>query len=322
MDKISIIVPIYNAEDYLNDCITNLINQTHANLEIILINDGSTDNSFAICEKYAKTDSRITIINQYNKGVSSARNAGIKESTGRYIMFCDSDDVASPYWCETMFNAILLNPNSLNVANITRDIAILTNKSVNLNEIASEIKYYNLFKKGLSGYTHNKIYNANIIKSNNIYFDEKYSVGEDVKFNIEYLKFCKNIIYIDSLLYFYNTVDSSITQKYNNDALSSFLMPFYIRINHIDNQFFSEYCDGWLYHFINLFDNVFDKRNTKMTLLSKFKYNNLMIKSEEFQYCVENSSEGALLKKVLKLKNYYIFWLFQKLIKIKQKFKG
>lgn len=322
MPEISIIVPIFNSEKYLNYCIESLLNQTFTDIEVILINDGSTDNSLYICQEYAKIDNRIKVINQQNAGVSAARNNGLKYSVGKFIMFCDSDDTVSPYWCEAMHKSILIYPYALNVSNVTRDKNCLTKTNPDINNSTSEINYYHLFKIALSGYTPNKIFDASIIKSNDIKFDIKYSIGEDVKFIIEYLQYCNKIVYIESKLYYYNSVESSITQKYNYNAFNSFLMPFYVRINHIDNKFFTEYCDAWLHHFINLFDNIFDKRNTKMTLLSKFKYNNRMIKTEEFQYCVENSSENKLVKFILKTKNYYIFWLFQILIKIKSKIKG
>lgn len=89
---ISIIMPVYNAEKYLNRSIESVMNQTYKNIEIILVNDGSTDASLTICSNYQKADSRIKLINQKNSGVSAARNRGIDEATGTYIMFIDSDD--------------------------------------------------------------------------------------------------------------------------------------------------------------------------------------------------------------------------------------
>lgn len=94
--KISIIVPIYNVKPYLEQCILSIINQTYLNLEIILVNDGSTDGSLLICENFAKKDDRIVLITQQNMGLSSARNLGIEIATGEYIMFVDSDDWIHP----------------------------------------------------------------------------------------------------------------------------------------------------------------------------------------------------------------------------------
>ena len=90
---ISIIVPVYNVENYLEECLDSIKNQTYTDIEVILVNDGSTDNSQAICEKYCKQDPRFHLINQENQGQSVARNRGVKESVGKFIMFVDSDDV-------------------------------------------------------------------------------------------------------------------------------------------------------------------------------------------------------------------------------------
>ena len=106
MKKISVIVPVYNVEKYLNDCIDSIINQTYKNIEIILVDDGSNDSSGSICDEYAKKDNRVRVIHKVNGGLSSARNAGLDEVTGDYVMFCDSDDMFLPTSCEVMFEEI------------------------------------------------------------------------------------------------------------------------------------------------------------------------------------------------------------------------
>ena len=92
MDLISVVIPIFNAEKYLKDCILSVLKQTYSNLEIILVNDGSTDTSLLICNEFCELDTRIRCINQKNAGVSVARNNGKKNATGKYIIFVDSDD--------------------------------------------------------------------------------------------------------------------------------------------------------------------------------------------------------------------------------------
>lgn len=101
-DLISLIVPIYNVEKYLDKCIDTIINQTYSNIEIILVDDGSTDASGEICDKWKKKDNRITVIHKLNGGLSSARNAGIDIATGKYIGFIDSDDYIDLEMIETM----------------------------------------------------------------------------------------------------------------------------------------------------------------------------------------------------------------------------
>ena len=102
--KISIIVPVYNVEEYLERCVDSLITQTYHNIEILLIDDGSTDNSFSICNRYAKTDKRVKTISQANNGVAAARNAGLAIATGDYIGFVDPDDYVDKDMYETLYN--------------------------------------------------------------------------------------------------------------------------------------------------------------------------------------------------------------------------
>ncbi len=106
MDKVTIIIPVYNVEKYLREAIDSAINQTYKNLEIILIDDGSTDNSGKICDEYAKLDDRIKVIHKINGGLSDARNAGLDNATGKYIMFLDSDDFFELDAAEKMYNEI------------------------------------------------------------------------------------------------------------------------------------------------------------------------------------------------------------------------
>lgn len=104
MNKISIIIPIYNVEQYLPQCLDSIINQTYKNLEIILINDGSTDNSGKICDNYAKVDNRIHVFHKKNEGVSSARNLGLEKCTGDFIGFVDPDDFIELNMYELLYN--------------------------------------------------------------------------------------------------------------------------------------------------------------------------------------------------------------------------
>lgn len=113
--KISIIVPVYNVEKYLCRCVDSLLNQTCRNLEIILVNDGSTDSSFQICNEYAKKDERIIVINKSNGGLSSARNAGLDAATGDYIGFVDSDDYVDVEMYERLLAAI---PDQTSISNV------------------------------------------------------------------------------------------------------------------------------------------------------------------------------------------------------------
>ena len=118
MEKISIIVPVYNVEKYLKTCLDSIINQTYQNLEIILVDDGSTDNSGEICEEYRKTDSRIILIHKENEGLSMARNFGLDIASGDYISFVDSDDFIARNMMEALYNRLLETQSDMAICSI------------------------------------------------------------------------------------------------------------------------------------------------------------------------------------------------------------
>lgn len=125
---ISIIVPVYNVEEYLPKCLDSIINQTYKNLEIIVVNDGSTDNSGKICDEYGERDYRIMVIHKANRGVSSSRNIGIKNASGEYILFVDSDDEIEKDYVNVMARAVTNSDCDLVISNIT-DIFNKTEKN-------------------------------------------------------------------------------------------------------------------------------------------------------------------------------------------------
>ena len=116
-DKISVVVPIYNVEKYLEKCIKSILNQTYNNLEIILVNDGSTDNCLNICKKFEKIDKRIFVINKENGGLSEARNYGIDKATGKYITFVDSDDYIDEDYLEFLYKNLIINNCDISICN-------------------------------------------------------------------------------------------------------------------------------------------------------------------------------------------------------------
>lgn len=121
-DLISIIVPIYNVENYVNKCIQSLVSQTYSHLEILLIDDGSTDHSGEICEKWAKQDRRIQVLHQKNSGPSKARNVGLQMAKGKWISFVDSDDYVAPQYIEKLYQLVDVN---------TKVVRIMVNSKYN-----------------------------------------------------------------------------------------------------------------------------------------------------------------------------------------------
>ena len=133
MEKLTVIVPVYNSSKYLKKCIESILEQTYVNTEIILVNDGSTDNSIDICKEFKQIDNRIIVIDKENGGVASARNAGLEVATGSYVAFVDSDDYVEKDMYETMIEA--LNNNNA-------DIVECGFNQINIEENKKKIKIY------------------------------------------------------------------------------------------------------------------------------------------------------------------------------------
>ena len=167
--KISIIVPVYNLENYIEKTVAQLTNQTYKNLEIILVNDGSTDNSLEICNNLAEKDSRIVVVNQINSGVSAARNAGIKQSTGEYIGFCDGDDAVEKDIYEFLYKNLVADNADISICGVTM---INPDNSINNISTGKHIVWDNpqdyikaLFKGTTTMNVYTKLFKAEICKS-------------------------------------------------------------------------------------------------------------------------------------------------------------
>lgn len=197
MAKISIIVPIYNVEKYINRCVDSILNQTFTDFELILVDDGSPDNSGKICEEYAQNDNRIKVIHKENGGVSSARNCGLKNATGEKIIFIDADDyINNTYLSEiTKYNADIvccghiLEDESRNI--IENETLTDTDYYFSMNNKKALEKYY---IKGAFMYVTDKLFKSCIIKGNELFFNEGMKLGEDVAFSFQYIQYCKSFV--------------------------------------------------------------------------------------------------------------------------------
>lgn len=207
--KVSIIVPVYNVEEYLPDCLNSLINQTYSDLEIILINDGSKDDSLKILNSFAEKDSRIKVFNNENHGVSYTRNFGIENSTGDYIAFVDSDDIISEKYIEVLVDLLEKNNADMSVCSytcFTKEQPIFLNSDNNKVFTKDlETAFYTVTIGGIAG----KLYKKNIIAANELKVDESIFVCEDLLFNIQYVAFCKSLAFNSSKLYGYRQRESS-----------------------------------------------------------------------------------------------------------------
>ena len=220
-DLISVIVPVYNSEKYLNICVESILKQTYKNIEVILINDGSTDASLSICNKYKELDKRVIVINQKNNGVSAARNKGLEISNGNYISFIDSDDHIKPTYLEELHNAIIKNN-----ADVVRCCAIFEdgNENHRIESISIKGKYKtdDLLAKHLSKFL---TYNNNIgcyvwalLTKKEIApkFNKNLSYMEDTVYYLQLMENAKTFYFLDSPLYYYVYNSAGLSKNYNN----------------------------------------------------------------------------------------------------------
>ena len=319
--EISIIVPVYNAQETLQRCIDSILAQSFSDFELLLIDDGSNDSSLDICLKYAADDARIRVFHHENAGVSAARNRGIENASGKFLMFCDSDDYPAENWCGILLDTIQKNEDAWVVSNAFRvDESGESSTIDDLRRHPESVTYADIYLKYLSAYLWNKIYNADIIRENGIRFCPDVEMGEDVLFNIEYYKFCSSVTYIPEPLYYYCDNADSAMQKYRPNKFELDTRLFRARLPLIKEDELPDFCNHYLYFFVTLLDVVFDERNTSMNRAQKIKYNKNIMNSEEFRFCAEHASgenESALYMKVLRTHNYTIFRIFKKLVALK-----
>lgn len=230
--KVSIIMPVYNAENFLEETIESIRVQTYQNFELLIINDGSTDNSLFICQKYAILDQRIKVFTTQNQGICNARNLGLKMAQGKYICFSDHDDILHKDLLKD--NIYLMNKYNSELVKFERTEYILNNGSlVATKEFNHDFKIYKdfnlkdtffeLLNNDLLTFVWDSIFLKDIIKENKIFFDTTFVVGnEDIDFSIQYLKFCKTII-INNKAYYnhYARLGVSTSSKFSNAKIDT-----------------------------------------------------------------------------------------------------
>lgn len=333
---ISIIVPVYNVEKYIGRCIDSIRNQTYTEIEIILINDGSTDSSRKICEEYRKIDNRITLYNQKNSGPSAARNYGLEKANGKLVQFVDSDDYIELGMTERLIkemadlksSQVICSYNILRVKAekiVKKDIKKINFKFMEKNEFLD--KFYSLYDSGFINSLCNKLYNKDLIDKYKIKLNEAWNIGEDLVFNLDYYRHIKTVSFVSEPLYNYcneiegHSLMSSYKKDYAKGVLERFeyLKEFLTETNIYDKHKTSFYHDvPSLLHV--MFMNVFAKDGN----LSKQE------KQEEIEYVLDwaefkeyldlksnrNSLKEKILVPLVKLNNskliYYFYWFYSK----------
>ena len=201
---ISIIIPIYNTEKYLGQCIESVLSQSHRDFELILVDDGSPDRAGSICDQYAAQDPRIRVFHKKNGGVSAARNTGLESAVGEYVTFIDSDDWVEPTYLEGLLREMA--PGKMSVAGIVRDNAAPKEcSSIRvLNRSEAEISVFS--SDGIRGWPFARVFDRKLLNDHHIRFDSNIAMCEDELFNMQYLS-CMNgyVVVLDEAKYHYRS---------------------------------------------------------------------------------------------------------------------
>ena len=213
---ITVIVPVYNAEKYLERCISSILNQTYTNLDILLVDDGSTDKSGEICDCFA-ADDRIRVLHKKNGGVSSARNVALENINGDYVTFVDSDDFLDEIHGEELYKGIKNNDISAVSLCYWKNGKVKRNcRPKNCQWNAEEFFYYVVADNRVGGSLCNKLFKTDIILEHNLKFTENITMSEDMLFICEYLQFCNKGKYSCKSTYYYvENEDSAMHSMYS-----------------------------------------------------------------------------------------------------------
>lgn len=305
---ISIIVPVYNASPYLHRCIDSLINQTIGNIEIILIDDGSKDNSLSICKEYATRDKRVIVIEQENNGVSVARNKGIEYSNGEFILLLDSDD-----WLALNTVEILLNEQQIYNAdcvvfgfNQTSGNIWAPNKNITYHssiELKKEFPYW--LNTELLSSSVNKLYKKELIKR---LYPVGMAFGEDLLFSLDYLEQCKCISFIKAPLYQHEVYNnSSLTHTFNIQRFSDIetiqkrILEFAVEKN--DNKLYKKYVSDCI-RIIRSLWLCKEKYKVKKTIISDWLEHSFLKELRLADY--ELIWQNRLLLSIIQMRFYFL----------------
>lgn len=294
---VSVIIPVYNVQQYLPQCVESILAQTYQNLEIILVDDGSTDDSGRLCDDFAEKDSRLKVFHVPNGGPAKARNIGLDCATGEYIVFVDSDDCVSEDWLNVLFNGIQSGVGLFCAA--YTDISMYG--KVYCNDFAVE-QYtrqalINCVLSGTGGVLWGKIFRSNIIKQENIRLPENLFMCEDMIFILEYIRYTDSWGASNQSIYFYNRLNSNgISRK--------------ISYKYIDNNI-------QFYHVLEhkLTDLNMSDDNIKKTIYERGHalLHYLLENIDDYQVLYETTSKYDIFEVIMKQnKTSLLIWLYQK----------
>lgn len=303
--KVSVIIPVYKVEKYLDKCVESVVNQSYKNLEIILVDDGSPDNCPQMCDEWAKKDNRIKVIHKENGGVSSARNKGLEIAKGEYIQFVDSDDYLETTYTEKLVSGFEqaecdLSCGGYKIVTLKSKVKYFDSiKYKGINILKIKEKFLKFIIDGLFDVTVNKLFKMSYVRQ--IYFDESLPLGEDRKFILDYL-FLMNgkINFVDTTGYIYVYNNNSAIHKQRINAYEILYESFDYLMNFYKKKFDGLYCEeyysligGFVSSVLRITPKKYYKETinkiNKMEYLSDYiKYKPLKLKQKIKHYLIKH----------------------------------
>ena len=217
--KVSIIVPVYNAQKTIMRCVDSILNQDYTDFELLLIDDGSKDESSEICDMYAAKDTRVRVIHKENSGVSDTRNVGLREAKGEYLQFLDSDDWITPNATRLLVDGMEQNTCDMVISDFYRVIGErLSHKgSIDEDGVLTREEFANFMMENPADFYYgvlwNKLYKREIIEKYALHMDSKISWCEDFMFNLEYIRYCEHIFVLQVPIYYYVKTKGSLVSQ-------------------------------------------------------------------------------------------------------------
>ena len=302
-DMVSVVVPVYKAEASLGFCGDSLLNQIFSKIEIILIDDGSPDNSGAICDMYSKKDCRVKVIHKSNGGVSSARNVGIENAKGKYILFVDSDDYVEPDYVDALVKSAKMHADMGHIWCFFQTVTgyKYENRKLSFQQEKTEAELHftrkeimTLHEMWLDASPCNKLFLLDVIKKFNIRFDESICLGEDWVFNLNYLDCCnnENIYVINKPLYNYVRAGlNSLDNMYVNNMLQvlkkiNCICGYYLEKWGVKYDQIEKFNNCCFYSYEKVMRNEFKQREVNKNIA--YRRNRDLMKSADFKLAFQN----------------------------------
>ncbi len=332
---VSVIVPVYNSEEFLVRCIDSILSQTYRDFELILIDDGSVDQSGSICDIYANKDNRVKVIHQSNAGAAAARNLGIRRAVGKYLMFCDSDDMVGPMWIMHLVSCV--EEDVLPISAYCRNKGQLGQHKkldgVIEKERVNRSEYYYYHKAGIAGYVCNALYRRDIVIKNSISFRVQRDEGdynEDLLFALTYVKKIKSLIYTGYADYLYDVHEGSLSRSYERCYFNKYMEKYnmwkeFVRSeSDLDRkQCLKELATVFCYHVLISLQKEVDLAER---FISKEHYSRFytILHSNAVQECIslaDTSRENKGIILGVKYKCNRLLWIFFKFVKLKKRWR-